>query len=188
MDEAAFTALYHQHYSAVLNYSRRHVAPDVAHDIAAATFLVAWRRRDDLPERPLGWLLATARRTCANERRGSARRDQFLEGERQRSSSAPRTSEADIVVERDHVLRCWRRLSPDDQELLAPIAWEGLDLKSAALVIGVRPATAAVRLHRARRRLENALAATDPAEAAAGVVPPVPVSAPRSSLLPDEAR
>jgi RNA polymerase sigma-70 factor (ECF subfamily) len=53
------------------------------------------------------------------------------------------------------------RLSESDRELLLLMAWEGLELKQAAAVLGVRPNTLAVRFHRARRRLSAALEAQE---------------------------
>ncbi|MCW2931460.1 MAG: hypothetical protein JWM19_2422 [Actinomycetia bacterium] len=44
-----FRALYEQHYLAVLRYATRRVAADAASDVVAETFLVAWRRLDDVP-------------------------------------------------------------------------------------------------------------------------------------------
>ena len=52
-------------------------------------------------------------------------------------------------------------LSERDRELLMLMAWEGLELRQAAEVLGVRPNTLAVRFHRARRRLSAALGVED---------------------------
>ena len=41
-----FTALYDEHYAAVLRYAARRVGAEAARDIAAETFLTAWRRLD----------------------------------------------------------------------------------------------------------------------------------------------
>jgi RNA polymerase sigma-70 factor (ECF subfamily) len=49
------------------------------------------------------------------------------------------------------------RLSDADRELLLLIAWDGLSPSEAAAVLGIKPATARVRLLRARRRLTQAL-------------------------------
>ena len=49
------------------------------------------------------------------------------------------------------------RLSGSDRELLLLIAWDGLSPAEAATVLGIKPATARVRLSRARRRLTQAL-------------------------------
>jgi RNA polymerase sigma-70 factor (ECF subfamily) len=52
-------------------------------------------------------------------------------------------------------------LSDADREALLLTAWEGLDAEHAALAAGCSTGTFTVRLHRARRRLEQALAAAD---------------------------
>ena len=49
------------------------------------------------------------------------------------------------------------RLNDADRELLLLIAWEALSPAEAATVLGIKPATARVRLLRARRRLTQAL-------------------------------
>jgi RNA polymerase sigma-70 factor (ECF subfamily) len=54
------------------------------------------------------------------------------------------------------------RLSEADRELLLLIAWDGLSPAEAAAVLGVKPATARVRLLRARRRLTQALSRERP--------------------------
>ncbi len=48
-------------------------------------------------------------------------------------------------------------LNDADRELLLLIAWEALSPAEAAMVLGIKPATARVRLLRARRRLTQAL-------------------------------
>ena len=72
-----FEEVFGAHRDAVLGYLRRRT--DSGHDAAdllADTFLVAWRRLDDLPPgnqtRP--WLYGVARRVLANHRRGEGRR------------------------------------------------------------------------------------------------------------------
>jgi RNA polymerase sigma-70 factor, ECF subfamily len=53
------------------------------------------------------------------------------------------------------------RLRPDDREVLMLVAWEGLDPSRAAAVLGITPTAFAVRLHRARRRLESHLTSSE---------------------------
>lgn len=48
-------------------------------------------------------------------------------------------------------------LSADDQEICRLVAWEDLDVKGVAQVLGVSVPTAAVRVHRSRRRLQQAI-------------------------------
>jgi DNA-directed RNA polymerase specialized sigma24 family protein len=50
-------------------------------------------------------------------------------------------------------------LSELDQEALLLSAWDGLNSKEAAQVLGCTPVAFRLRLHRARRRFERVLAA-----------------------------
>jgi hypothetical protein len=49
------------------------------------------------------------------------------------------------------------RLTPDDRELLRLVAWEGLEPREAAVVLGVPARTVRTRLSRARARLRAEL-------------------------------
>jgi hypothetical protein len=71
---------------------------------------------------------------------------------------------ADAVSERLSVLTALAALPEADRELLTLVAWHGLKPNEAARVVGCSTATYFVRLHRARRRLERAMA--DPPERA----------------------
>jgi RNA polymerase sigma-70 factor (ECF subfamily) len=48
-------------------------------------------------------------------------------------------------------------LPEGDQEVLRLAAWESLSHGEIGLVLGITPNAAAIRLHRARRRLEGVL-------------------------------
>lgn len=141
-----FERMVRQHHDAVLAYAMRRVAPDDAKDVVADTFLVAWRRFADAPDdHGLPWLYAIARRTLANHRRGARRREALTE---RLSASTP------VVCEGDQPLRqALAMLSDRDREALLLVAWEGLTAQEACRVMGCRPATFRMRLHRARGRL-----------------------------------
>jgi RNA polymerase sigma-70 factor (ECF subfamily) len=86
-----FRVMYEEHYPAVLRYVRRRTAPEAASDVAADTFLAAWRRFDEVPERePQPWLYATARRCLANELRGQARSGRLQNRMRDEAGAARR--------------------------------------------------------------------------------------------------
>jgi RNA polymerase sigma-70 factor (ECF subfamily) len=74
---ARFDALFREHHPAVRAYARRRVPPEVVDDIVSETFLVVWRRLDDVPDAPLPWLLAVARHVVGTEWRGVARRERL---------------------------------------------------------------------------------------------------------------
>jgi RNA polymerase sigma-70 factor, ECF subfamily len=155
-----FEAIYRAHHDAVRAYLLRRAEPELAGDALSETFLAAWRRLDDLPRDPLPWLLGTARRSLANQRR-SARR---LVGLRERiAGSEPRevVDRSEQVADAELVRGALAELSERDREALMLIAWEGLDAKRAARVAGCSRATFAVRLHRARQRLDRALYALE---------------------------
>jgi RNA polymerase sigma-70 factor (ECF subfamily) len=124
----------------------------------ADVFLVAWRRRHDMPADALPWLLGVARKVLANRRRS----DQRVLALRHRLASERESVAAatgDEVDER--VIRALGRLSDRDRELLMLLAWDDLSQADVAEVLGVRKNTVAVRLHRAREHFADALAAED---------------------------
>jgi RNA polymerase sigma factor (sigma-70 family) len=89
--EDSFQRLYEENWNAILSYAlRRTQRSEDAADIVAETFLVAWRRFDDVPSGESGraWLYGVARRTLANQRRGEHRRDRLAERLRNELSTA----------------------------------------------------------------------------------------------------
>jgi RNA polymerase sigma-70 factor (ECF subfamily) len=160
-----FKAMYAQHYPAVLRYAARRVGAEAARDIAAETFLTAWRRLDRVPpEQSLPWLYATARRCLANELRRQDRRERMnsrVRDEAARGQDVAGQELSERVAERLAVVAALAALRPDDQEVLRLIEWERLDVAAAAQVMGCSAATFRVRLHRARRRFARALGQAD---------------------------
>ena len=154
-----FTALYEATYGAIHAYAARRVGFEAADEVAAETFLVAWRRMDVLPDEPLPWLYGIARNIVARHHRASGHR-QSTEVALARERNAP---QADINEADDSALwEAWERLRPADREVLSLVAWEELSVSEAARVVGCPPALFSVRLHRARRRLERLLSEVSP--------------------------
>jgi len=148
--------LWTAHYAHVLAYVQRRAPAETANDVAAAVFAVLWRRIDEPLDEPLPWLLAVARRELANQRRGEARRRRLsLRARRVEQPTAP--DPADGAVAQAVARAALARLRPEDREILMLVAWEGLDPVRAAAALGITPSAFAVRLHRARRRLESHL-------------------------------
>lgn len=151
-----FDALYAAHRDDVWRYFRRRTASD-HEDLVTEVFLVAWRRRADVPAgEPLPWLYGVARRVLANHRRAGDRRD-ALEQRAAAHAETVTPDLADAVGLRTDLARALAGLSEHDRELVLLVAWEGLTVTEAAAALGCRRGTAAVRLHRARRRLHTAL-------------------------------
>jgi len=154
--EARFERLFAAHAGAIRAYARRRSGPSIADDVVSDVFLVAWRRLDELPDDPLPWLLATARRVIANQARGDRRRIALRErmGHDRHATFEhwPGSSSDGDVFDALATLR------HGDRELLLLVAWEGLEPARAAEALGIKPGTFAVRYHRARRRFAAALA------------------------------
>ena len=74
-----FEEMFTEHYAAVRGYALRRTSADAAQDAVAETFLVAWRRLDDVPPDALPWLFGVARRVLANQRRSAARSEALEE-------------------------------------------------------------------------------------------------------------
>lgn len=173
-DHDRFRALYERHYAAVLRYAARRVGAEAAADVAAETFLTAWRRLDVvLAREPLPWLYATARWCLANELRSRGSRERLdarLRAEASAGQGVAYPGLAESVASRLDVLAALAVLSEGDQEALRLTEWEELDDATAARVVGCSTTAFKVRVHRARRRLARALdrqAATSASPAAA---------------------
>lgn len=148
--EARFEVLYADHYRRVLGYVLRRAPVDVAADVVAEIFLVAWRRLEFVPDEPLPWLLGVARKTLANERRGGRRRAALVDALRdvdRRDHEVPAAGRLQVLVS------AVERLGETDRELLRLIAWDGLTTREASTVLGISHAACRVRLHRLRQRL-----------------------------------
>lgn len=152
-DHQRLERLYRDHADRVHAYAWRRSDAATADDVVAEVFLVAWRRLDRVPAEPLPWLLAVSRRVLANRRR-SNRRAAALQDRLQEVFSPPQSCAVDHTV-----LSALAALGERDRELLLLIAWDGLSQAEAAEVLGIRRPAVATRLHRARQRLADALAA-----------------------------
>jgi RNA polymerase sigma-70 factor (ECF subfamily) len=152
-----FSVLYEESYGAIHAYACRRAGYEAADEIAAETFLVAWRKFDALPAEPLPWLYGVARNVALRHHSEHARRRRAWAALERERSSSPLASPAG----EDRGLReAWERLSSADREVLALVAWEQLSVADAARALGCSAPVFSVRLHRARRRLERLLAAT----------------------------
>lgn len=156
-DAAAFGELVDRHHPALYAFARRRVTEQASiEDVLADTFLVAWRRRAEIPDPALPWLYGVCLRTISTHRR-SGRRRARLWG---RLSSQPEVAgrdPADLHATRSEINWAFAQLSEGERETLRLIAWDGLSTEDAATVLGITPGAFRVRLHRARRALEKHL-------------------------------
>jgi RNA polymerase sigma-70 factor (ECF subfamily) len=158
--ESRFEEIYTSSYRSLLGYAlRRCPDPDDAADVVAETFLIAWRRIEEVPKAGEArlWLYGVARKVLANHRRGELRHERRTAALRAELAAAPLAAEppgADFSA----MGRVFRALPEDDRELLALVAWERLTPGQIAKVLGVSGNVVRVRLYRARRRFARDLA------------------------------
>jgi RNA polymerase sigma-70 factor, ECF subfamily len=155
--ELRFRRLYLEHYGALLAYALRRL-PDAAeaHDAVADTFLVLWRRLEVAPgdDGIAPWLYGVIRRVLANQHRASKRRARLAE---RFAGIAAEFSETEESSERRFharmVLQALQELNERDREILLLAAWERLSTAEIAEMYDCSENAAALRLHRARKRL-----------------------------------
>jgi RNA polymerase sigma factor (sigma-70 family) len=155
--QARFNRLYREQGRAILAYALRRVAdPEDAADVVAETFLVAWRRFDEVPlgDEARLWLYGVARLVVSNVQR-SARRRTRLAARLAESLRTEIATHAAPSGEAAEVLQAMGELGAEDRELLMLVSWEDLAPADAARVLGLSALATRSRLHRARRRLRG---------------------------------
>lgn len=152
--EERFTALANLVADPLRRYVARRADPDTAQDVLAETLVVLWRRLDDVPaDDPLPWCYAVTRGCLANATRAAHRQRRLVERLtliQSRDSFEPVLDDADLYD-------ALGRLSEQDRELVRLWAWEQLAPHEIAVVLGVTPNAARIRLHRARAKLAQLL-------------------------------
>lgn len=163
--EDQIAALYQRYSPQIAAYARRRAAPEEAADVVSETFLVAWRRSEDIPPEPhsLPWLYGVARHVLSNQRRSTQRRGRLWK--RLSSQFAEHHVPPAAIEERcefELVGRALSDLSDDDAEILRLVAWEGMSTTQVAAILDIEPNAARQRLHRARVRLRKKVDALAP--------------------------
>ena len=152
---ARFEALAERVGDPLRRYLVRRCDPATVDDVLADTLLVLWRRLDEVPgEAELPWCYAVARNCLANAERAARRRRGLVERIVRLQPPAEVTRE-DLPDPAVH--RALARLPVTDREVLRLSAWEDLEPREIAEVLGITSNAASIRLHRARRRLADLL-------------------------------
>ena len=164
----AFAELFERHSSAVYNFCFRRLGDwAAAEDLMAATFLEAWRKRDQVQIsvdslRP--WLLGVANNLLRNERRSNRRREAALR--RVRLDLPHEIFEEDVAAKIDdeqrmqQILQLLSQMSVQDQEVIALVLWSGLTYDEAAVALAVPVGTVKSRAARAKKKLTELAGAT----------------------------
>jgi RNA polymerase sigma factor (sigma-70 family) len=158
-----FAAIFDRHYDVIYAYLRRRLARAEAEDLAAETFLVAFRERGryDLSHtssRP--WLFGIA----ANLARRRARQERRQLRAYARSGIDPAREEVDevesrmdSVAARPKLAYLLASLSTEEREVLSLYAWAGLSYDEIASSLQIPVGTVRSRLSRARGKARELL-------------------------------
>lgn len=152
-----FEALAAEVFEPLQRYLRRRATADEAEEAFGDTLLALWRRLDDIPPAAtLPWSYGVARRVLANRRRGSIRQRQLAE---RMSRLMPAWFEPDPSAAPEHpeLTAALRVLREEDREVLTLWAWEQLEPREIATVLGVSVNAATLRLRKAKKRLSLAM-------------------------------
>ncbi|MGH3388417.1 MAG: RNA polymerase sigma factor [Actinomadura sp.] len=164
-----FAEIFRRHFDEIHRYVHRRLGPDAADEIAAETFLAAFRRRRRFdPERGAlrPWLYGIATNLIGAHRRAERRffkalarvpADHVAHGHEDRVAaqvSAGRVSK-DLAV-------ALARLPAGDRDVLLLVALADFSYAEVAQALGLKQGTVASRLHRARKKLNEALGGVNP--------------------------
>ena len=155
--ERTFRAFYAEVHPDLECFVRRRAAPELVDAVLADTFLLVWRRLDEVPtqtEDARAWTFAVARHVLLTQRRTDDRRAAL--GVRLAAATPTEPvvgDEADAVASRIDVERAWGLLSEVHQEALGLAVFEGMNAVRAAAVLEISPVAYRLRLSRARRAL-----------------------------------
>jgi RNA polymerase sigma factor (sigma-70 family) len=171
-----FAILYDRHHQRVHRYVARRLGHDLADDLMAETFLIAFqgRARYDLAyadARP--WLYGIATNLIGRRHRAETRFWRFIA-----QTGVDDTVEPPIDQVTDRVTaQSMRRelasavagLPRGQRDVLLLTAAGGLSAEEIASALGIAKGTVHSRLNRARKKMRNVLGETDPREVAEGV-------------------
>lgn len=167
----SFRSLHAEVYPDLVRFVQRRADPGHVDDVVSSVLLVWWRRFDEAP-RGVGdaraWVFTVARQELLNHSRTERRRDALTVRVATTTSAPSAASPAKTVIDRIELAHAWRLLSPQQQEALALVVFEGLDTRRAASILGISPSAFRLRLSRARRTLRHHFSGRSVAPDAAG--------------------
>ena len=162
----AFAAVFERHHPAVHRYLARRLGTDLADELAAETFAVAFARRGrydaTVPDaRP--WLFGIATKLAHRHwRREERELRAYARTGVDPAAPAPderANARADSALAGPALAAALAVLTAKERDVLLLYAWEQLDQPEIAAALSIPPGTVKSRLHRARSRVSQSLAA-----------------------------
>jgi RNA polymerase sigma-70 factor, ECF subfamily len=158
-DEELTTALYNEHYPALLGFFARYVRDwHKAEDLVQETLLRAWRNIDHLDTQPghtRSYILAIGRSVVIDAWRAAQCRPRLVSDEAA-VAAVPSTDDVDRLLDSWLVAEALGRLSRNHQAVVRAIYYEGRSVADAAHRLSVPEGTVKSRAHHAVRALRLA--------------------------------
>lgn len=156
-----FEAIAAEVFEPVQRFLRRRASVDDADEALSDTLLTIWRRLDDVPDGAvLPWSYGVARRILSNRHRGRRRQSELVA---RVTALDPPPMEPDPAAQYDHpeLASALDALRAEDREVLTLWAWEQLEPREIAVVLGISDNAAAQRLGKAKKRLTREMTGQD---------------------------
>lgn len=158
-----FTEVHDRHFAEIYRYVAGRLGAQVAEDVAAETFLVAFDRRktfDPARGELRAWLFGIATNLVSRHRRKEARHYRALS---RLEPPRPADGHENRVVVAGQLGKALARLTSGERDVLLLVALADLGYAEVAEALGISPGTVGSRLTRARKKLAPVLApeATD---------------------------
>jgi RNA polymerase sigma factor (sigma-70 family) len=167
LDPERFSVLFDRYFGQIHRYVAARLGPAAADDLAAETFLVAFRKRgtfDPSRGQVRPWLFGVATNLVARHRRDEARRYAALNRMPALLQAAPEGGHEDRVCARVSAQRLSERLAAalaglaeGERDVLLLVAVGELSYQEVAEALGIAAGTVASRLSRARAKVRQAL-------------------------------
>ena len=160
----AFAAVFERHHAPIHRYLARRLGVDLADELAAEVFAVAFakrRRYDGSFDDARPWLFGIATRLVRRHSRQEVRElhayartgvDPAVPSHDERV-----VAEADSAAEGPALAAALARLPRAERDVLLLYAWAELRYPEIAAALSISPGTVKSRLHRARRRVRESL-------------------------------
>lgn len=148
-----FELLVDQIHDPLSRYLRRRMPIHDAEEVLDDVLVTLWRRLDSVPAAaPLAWTYGVARRATANHRRGDHRRLSLVK----RLEAQPQHHNTDDEAPGE-LTDAIEQLSATEQEIIKLWAWEDLEPREIAQVLGMSANAISIRLTRIKSKLSEEL-------------------------------
>jgi RNA polymerase sigma-70 factor (ECF subfamily) len=154
-DAGELEALIDRVYEPTRRYALRRASPDEAEDAVSETMLLLWQQPERIPkDSEVGWSIGVCRKVLANMRRKRVRRESLLG--RFVTQLLP-VAPAPVISREPEITAALSALPERDREALLLAVWDELPAREVGRVLGVSANAAAIRIHRAKRRMRELL-------------------------------